>query len=130
MPEGVLLKLAVWNAERLQLARDIRRAIGPDIAFMPILADDAVTEADERERAGLADLWNVEAVNRLSADLQIARWKKDGVRLKGRVKAQIVQACLRRDPDARYASADALGNDLRAWLDDRPIAAAPLSRKA
>ena len=42
--------------------------------------------------------------------------------------AQIVQACLRRDPDARYASADALGNDLRAWLDDRPIAAAPLSR--
>ena len=41
--------------------------------------------------------------------------------------AEVVQACLRRDPDARYASADALGNDLRAWLDDRPIAAAPLS---
>ena len=41
--------------------------------------------------------------------------------------AAIVQACLRRDPDARYASADALGNDLRAWLDDRPIAAVPLS---
>lgn len=45
MADGVLLKLAVWNAERLQLARDIRRAIGPEIAFMPILADDAVTEA-------------------------------------------------------------------------------------
>jgi glycerophosphoryl diester phosphodiesterase len=44
MTDGVLLKLAVWNADRLQLARDIRRAIGPDIAFMPILADDAVTE--------------------------------------------------------------------------------------
>ena len=42
--------------------------------------------------------------------------------------AQIVQACLRRDPDARYASADALANDLRAWLDDRPITAVPLSR--
>ncbi|MFT4178791.1 MAG: tetratricopeptide repeat protein [Thermomonas sp.] len=42
--------------------------------------------------------------------------------------AAIVQACLRRDPDARYASADALGNDLRAWLDNRPIAAVPLSR--
>ena len=42
--------------------------------------------------------------------------------------AAIVQACLRRDPDARYASADALGNDLRAWLDDRPISAVPLSR--
>ena len=41
--------------------------------------------------------------------------------------AEIVQACLRRDPDARYASADALANDLRAWLEDRPIAAVPLS---
>jgi serine/threonine-protein kinase len=42
--------------------------------------------------------------------------------------ALIVQACLRRDPDARYASADALAADLRAWLDDRPIAATHLSR--
>ena len=42
--------------------------------------------------------------------------------------AAIVQACLRRDPEQRYASADALANDLKAWLDDRPIAAVPLSR--
>ena len=42
--------------------------------------------------------------------------------------AAIVQACLRRDPDKRYASADALANDLKAWLDNRPIAAVPLSR--
>ncbi|QRP65478.1 serine/threonine protein kinase [Rhodanobacter sp. FDAARGOS 1247] len=42
--------------------------------------------------------------------------------------ADIVQACLRRDPEARYASADALGSDLRAWLDNRPIAAVRLSR--
>ena len=44
--------------------------------------------------------------------------------------ADIVQACLRRDPEQRYASADALANDLRAWLDDRPIGAVPLSRRA
>ena len=42
--------------------------------------------------------------------------------------ADIVQACLRRDPEQRYASADALANDLKAWLDNRPIAAVPLSR--
>ena len=42
--------------------------------------------------------------------------------------AAVVQACLRRDPEQRYASADALANDLKAWLDDRPIAAVPLSR--
>jgi len=51
-------------------------------------------EADERERAGLADLWRVEAVNKLSADLQIARWKKDGVRIKGHVSGELVQACV------------------------------------
>lgn len=44
--------------------------------------------------------------------------------------ADIVQACLRRDPEQRYASADALANDLRAWLDDRPITAVRLSRGA
>lgn len=42
--------------------------------------------------------------------------------------AAIVQTCLRRDPEQRYASADALANDLRAWLDNRPITAVPLSR--
>ncbi|PLK69361.1 metal-binding protein [Rhizobium sp. TH135] len=51
-------------------------------------------EADERERAGLADLWRVEAVNKLSADLQVARWKKDGVRITGRVSGELVQACV------------------------------------
>ncbi|MCO6177835.1 DUF177 domain-containing protein [Ciceribacter sp. RN22] len=51
-------------------------------------------EADERERRALAALWNVEAVESLGADLQIARWKKDGIRIKGRVKAELVQACV------------------------------------
>jgi uncharacterized metal-binding protein YceD (DUF177 family) len=51
-------------------------------------------EADERERAGLADLWRVEGVNSLAADLQIARWKKDGVRIKGHVSGELVQACV------------------------------------
>ena len=42
--------------------------------------------------------------------------------------SEIVRTCLRRDPEARYASADALANDLRSWLDDRPISAVRLSR--
>ncbi|WP_377296048.1 YceD family protein [Rhizobium sp. SGZ-381] len=61
------------------------------------ISANAVTvhvEADERERAALAELWQVLSVTSLKADLQIARWKKDGVRLKGRVEAHIVQACV------------------------------------
>ncbi|MFT3763226.1 MAG: serine/threonine-protein kinase [Pseudoxanthomonas sp.] len=41
----------------------------------------------------------------------------------------IVHACLRRDPEARYVSAEALAADLRAWLDDRPVAAAKLDAR-
>lgn len=51
-------------------------------------------EADERERTGLARLWKVQSVQRLESELQIARWKKDGVRIRGRVEADIVQACV------------------------------------
>ncbi|HRN62408.1 MAG TPA: serine/threonine-protein kinase [Luteimonas sp.] len=40
----------------------------------------------------------------------------------------VVHACLRRDPATRYASAETMAADLRAWLDDRPVAAARLGR--
>lgn len=51
-------------------------------------------KANEAERAGLALIWEVEAVKKLEAELHIARWKRDGVRLKGEVKATIVQECV------------------------------------
>lgn len=51
-------------------------------------------EADARELEALAESWNVLSVDELRADLQINRWKKDGIRVKGRVKAKIVQACV------------------------------------
>ena len=37
--------------------------------------------------------------------------------------------CLEKDPSRRYESAAALGNDLRSWLDDLPIAARPVGRR-
>lgn len=51
-------------------------------------------EADEAEREALARLWNILAVKSLKADMTVARWKKDGVRLKGHVNATIVQSCV------------------------------------
>lgn len=60
------------------------------------ISANAVTvtlEASPQEREGLAELWNVLTVESLSAEVQINRWKKDGIRLKGRVKASLAQAC-------------------------------------
>ncbi|MBW6420457.1 DUF177 domain-containing protein [Rhizobium sp. XQZ8] len=51
-------------------------------------------EADARELEALAKVWRVDVVKSLKAELQMARWKKDGVRLKGDVKAEIVQSCV------------------------------------
>jgi uncharacterized metal-binding protein YceD (DUF177 family) len=55
---------------------------------------DVHLEADAAELSGLAALWKVLRVDDLTADLKISRWKRDGVRLKGRVTAKIVQACV------------------------------------
>ncbi len=61
------------------------------------ISANAVTvrlSANESERQALAELWDVREVLSLSADLQIARWKKDGVKIKGDVTARIVQSCV------------------------------------
>ncbi|QFY59699.1 DUF177 domain-containing protein [Rhizobium grahamii] len=55
---------------------------------------DVHLEADARELKALAETWDVLSVEALRADLQISRWKRDGVRVKGRVKANIVQECV------------------------------------
>lgn len=42
--------------------------------------------------------------------------------------SNVVLGCLRREPERRYASADALADDLRRWLEHRPLRIAPPSR--
>ena len=51
-------------------------------------------EADDRERVALARLWSVESVDSFSADLKIRRWKKDGVKIIGEVRATVTQSCV------------------------------------
>ncbi|MCA1489956.1 YceD family protein [Sinorhizobium alkalisoli] len=50
--------------------------------------------ANEAERRALAELWKVDEVQSLDADLEIGRWKKDGVKIKGEVRALVVQTCV------------------------------------
>lgn len=50
--------------------------------------------ADPAERKSLARQWGVADVKDFSAEFEVRRWKKDGVRLKGRVVTEIVQTCV------------------------------------
>ena len=54
----------------------------------------ATLTADERERAWLAERWGVLSVDAVSADLELSRWKRDGVRVKGIIGAEITQECV------------------------------------
>jgi hypothetical protein len=51
-------------------------------------------EADEKQRAQLAAIHGLLAVERFRADLLIESWKRDGVRVSGSVEADIVQECV------------------------------------
>ncbi len=51
-------------------------------------------QADEDERKDLAHRWGVTSVERVYADLELGRWKRDGVRIKGVIEAAITQDCV------------------------------------
>lgn len=51
-------------------------------------------EADDRERQILAERWGVSSVEAVTAKLEVSRWKREGVRIKGTVEAHITQSCI------------------------------------
>ncbi|MCY6381233.1 YceD family protein [Hoeflea prorocentri] len=65
-----------------------------NVGHLSINPVSVTLEADERERAELADRWGVTKVNALKADLELLRWKRDGVRIKGRVQVDLEQECV------------------------------------
>ena len=47
--------------------------------------------ANEEERRALARQWEVSGVSALEAELQLTRWKREGIRVAGEVHAELVQ---------------------------------------
>ncbi len=50
--------------------------------------------ASPDELKALAKFWNVVSVEYLKSELQVTRWKKDGIKIKGEVQAAITQSCV------------------------------------
>ena len=64
------------------------------VAHVPGKGITVKIEADEKERAQLAENHELVSVASFTADFLITQWKKDGIKLRGHIEAQIVQACV------------------------------------
>jgi uncharacterized metal-binding protein YceD (DUF177 family) len=64
------------------------------VSRLPKKGMEVVIEADEAQREALARLHGLEAVERFTAPHGITAWKRGGVRVTGRIGADIVQQCV------------------------------------
>ena len=65
-----------------------------NVARLPQKGMPVRIEADEPQRAALASIHGLNVVRRLTVEMDVVGWKKGGVRVTGRVRADIEQACI------------------------------------
>ncbi|WP_027167947.1 DUF177 domain-containing protein [Mesorhizobium sp. WSM3224] len=65
-----------------------------NVARLPQKGLPVVVEADERQREALAGKYDLLSIERYRAELLVAAWKRNGVKVTGRVEADITQACI------------------------------------
>lgn len=63
------------------------------VARLPKKGMPVVIDADEAQRAALAAAHGLLEVRHLHADLMVSHWSRNGVSVRGRVEAGIVQEC-------------------------------------
>lgn len=64
-----------------------------NVARLPHRGMPVVVEADATQREALAAEHGLESVERYRADLLVSPWKRNGVKVSGRVQADVTQAC-------------------------------------
>lgn len=64
------------------------------VAHVPVKGITVKIEANAKELAQLASNHELLSVQSFTADFLITPWKKDGLKLRGHIKAQVVQACV------------------------------------
>lgn len=69
-------------------------AFNANVARLPEKGMPLAIEADEKQRDALAADHGLLSVESWRADLLVARWKRNGVRVSGRVEADITQECV------------------------------------
>lgn len=64
------------------------------VQHVPHKGIEVTLKSDDKERAALAKAHGLGEVRSFSADFIITPWKKSGIKIRGKVLAQIVQACV------------------------------------
>ncbi|PBC09287.1 DUF177 domain-containing protein [Mesorhizobium sp. WSM3859] len=65
-----------------------------NVARLPQKGLPVLVEADQRQRGALAAEHDLLSVESYRAELLVASWKRNGVKVTGRVEADITQACI------------------------------------
>lgn len=65
-----------------------------NVARLPQKGMSVVIEADAAQREALAEAHGLLSVERYRAELLVTSWKRNGVKVRGRVEASITQACI------------------------------------
>ncbi|TIW79854.1 MAG: DUF177 domain-containing protein, partial [Mesorhizobium sp.] len=65
-----------------------------NVARLPQKGLPILVEADQRQREALAAEYELLSVESYRAELLVASWKRNGVKVTGRVEADITQACI------------------------------------
>ncbi|TPL90249.1 DUF177 domain-containing protein [Mesorhizobium sp. B2-3-12] len=65
-----------------------------NVARLPHKGLPVVIEADAAQRAAIAEAHGLLSVEAYRAELLVASWKRNGVKVTGRVEADITQACI------------------------------------
>jgi uncharacterized metal-binding protein YceD (DUF177 family) len=64
------------------------------VSTLPSAGFALVIDAGEKECCALAKVHDLASVERFRADLELKRWRRDGVRIRGTIAAKIVQECV------------------------------------
>ncbi len=64
------------------------------VSRLPQRGMNVVIDADARQRAALAEVHGIVSVERFRSELLVVGWKRNGVRVEGRVEADITQECV------------------------------------
>ena len=65
-----------------------------NVARLPQKGMQIVIDADEKQRRALAEAHELLSVEKFRAELLVASWKRNGVKVSGTLRADITQACV------------------------------------